>query len=899
MDGDSADPSGRGWTRVGLVAACLLAAITAALLMPAFAVDGLAGSPLERVLPGESADQNLGSGSGPGGSLGALNPGAGTGVGGEIGLNSETFGSTNTAVHFTVESSERTYWRTAAYGTYTGSGWERSTDTDPVEGSISHPGPDGEQIDYEVTLEKRASAVPTAYRPALIEGVDDPQVTDNGAIRSGSTLEAGTTIEGVSFTPQDDVDRLRSTGQSYPSEIEQRYTQLPEETPDRIEARTEAVFETADADDPYEKAAAVQEYLRSSKEYSLDVGERSESIADTFIFEMDAGYCEYFAASMAVMLRSQDIPTRYVVGYSSGQQVGPDTYEVRAMNAHAWVEVYFEGVGWVRFDPTPGNERLETQQEALADLDGEFDISESGSPGEQFTPGGGEGASDDFQSGLETSLNRTAVPETAVELTVTFNDKPVPGVEVLFNGASVGITDDNGTVVGRVPDAEELTVQIGEGDGSTPEPLARELFGSDAQRDNETGDVAYLDEQPSTQAAWGPGSHAPASTTLETGRQTVPAPPSLAQTEAPLPEDTHPIARTAAIVVDGEPVPGREVLLTARIDDVLIDNATVTVDGEEVGKTHESGQLVVELPDRTGDVSVAVEREAVSGQRTLTIPELTMSVETGALGPNSLGSATVRAELDGEPAVGVPVLLDGEEVAVTGPNGTAQVSLPFSHAATIAVEASGQTTSTTLTGLLYVPAGVGIGLVAVIGVVGYALRRRGLDRWLAASQLWTAVTKTLGRLRAGFVAVVTDGDRYLGVALGHIRTSLSTVAGVLTGATPVGSLWREPRRRIVAVSAAIAAVRSEPSPERDPSEQLTVREAWTRFLDSISASSATTRTPGELARHAIEEDGLPEQPVTELRDTFREVEYGPREASDRLDRVQRAIEQIERFEGER
>lgn len=894
MDGDSADPSGRDWTRVGLVTGCLLAAIALALLMPAFAADGLAGSPLERVLPGESADPNPGSGSGAGG-LGALNPGAGTGVGGEIGLDSETFGSTSTAVHFTVESSERTYWRTAAYGTYTGSGWERSTGTDPVEGSIDHPGPDGDRIDYEVTLEKRASAIPTAYRPALIEGIDDPRVTDNGAIQPGSALEAGTTIEGVSFAPRDDVDRLRSTDESYPSEIERRYTQLPDETPDRIETRTETVFEDADANDPYEKAVAVQEYLRSWKEYSLDVGERSGSIADTFIFEMDAGYCEYFATSMAVMLRSQDIPTRYVVGYSSGQRVGPDTYQVRGMNAHAWVEVYFEDIGWVRFDPTPGNERLETQQQALDGLDGDFDLGESGSPGEQFTPD--DDGIDQPEPGLETALNRTAVPGTGVELTVTYDGQPVAGVEVLFNGESVGITEPDGTVVGRVPDAEELTVQIREGDGTTPDALEELLFGSDGQDDAaELDDGNLTAEQASQPAISVPGGGVSTTSTLAAGRgSTVTASAPLAQTEQP--EDTHPIERTASIVTSGEPVPGGEVLLTARIDDVLIDGATVTVEGETVGLTNESGQLVIELPDRTGEVSVAVERAPLSGQRTIQIPELSMSVETGHLGPNSLGSATVIAELDGEPAAGIPVLLDGEEVAATGANGTAQVSLPFSHAATLAVEASGQTTTRTLTGLLYVPAGVGIGLTAVVVTVGYVLRRRGVGWRKLGGRLRAGIVMTRSGIHRGFVALVTDGDRYVRIVFGQIRAALATVGGLFTGATTVGELWRGAKRRI---SATVAAVRAEQPSERSGSaDQLTVREAWDRFLDSISARSATTQTPGELARHAIEEDGLPEQPVTELRDTFREVEYGPREASDRLDRVQRAIEQIEGEDGRR
>ena len=891
MDGDSADPSGRDWTRVGLVAGCLLAAIALTLLMPAFAVDGLAGSPLERVLPGESADPNPGAGTGAGGSLGALNPGAGTGVGGDIGLNSETFGSTNTEVHFTVESSQRTYWRTAAYGTYTGSGWERSTDTDPVEGSIDHPGPDGERIDYEVTLKQRASAVPTAYRPALIDGIDDPQVTDNGAIQPGSTLEAGTTIEGVSFAPRNDVDRLRSTDESYPSEIEQRYTQLPDGTPDRIESRTEAVFADADADDPYEKAVAVQEYLRSSKAYNLDVAERDDSIADTFIFEMDAGYCEYFATSMAVMLRTQDIPTRYVVGYSSGQRVGPDTYEVRAMNAHAWVEVYFEGVGWVRFDPTPGNERLETQQEALDDLEGEFDIGEAGSPGEQFTPGGTGGNSDEQrQQGLETSLNRTAVPGTAVELTVTYDDTPVRGVEVLFNGESVGITDPLGRVVGEVPDAEELTVEIREGDETTPDPLADALFGSGDEFD----DGNMTSESAGMQTVRVPGGAVPSATTVAADQQApLSSSPTPAQIGTDQPQDTHPIDRTASIVVNGEPVPGGEVLLTARIDDVVIDDAAVTVDGETVGRTNESGQLAIELPDRSGDVAVAVDRELVSGQRTITIPELTMAVETGALGPHSFGSATVSAKLDGDPAAGVPVMVGGEEVAVTGPNGTAQVLLPFTHATTIAVEASGQTRTTKLTGLLYLPAGVGAGLVVIVGVVGYALRRRGIG-WLAVgTRLRGGVTAIVTGLRRGFVALVTDGDRYVGIVVRRIRAALRAVAGIFTGSTSVGELWRRARGQIAAV------VRSRDSAEySEAGAQLTVREAWNRFLDSISANSATTQTPGELARHAIEEDGLPEQPVVELRDTFREVEYGSRNASDRLERVQRAIEQIEQ-EGER
>ncbi|MEF8821805.1 MAG: transglutaminase domain-containing protein, partial [Halovenus sp.] len=365
MEGsDSGDIPDRNWARTGLVLCSLLVVIAAAVVLPAFGTDGITGSPIERILPGESAGQTSGesqfgdSGSG----LGALNPGDSTGVGGDVGLDSDTYGSTDTKLHFTVESTSSTYWRTGAYDQYTGSGWERTGDSEPIDGSIAYDGSDGEQIDWEIEFQQPATAVPTAWRPKVIEGVDDPQLTAQRSIRTETPIEAGDTVDGVSYAPQQDPGTLRAAGTDYPSEIESQYTQLPRETPQRLERFTTNL--TADDETPYETAVTIEDWLEESKEYDLNVSERSDQIATSFIFEMDAGYCEYFATAMVSMLRSQDIPARYVVGYSSGQQVGEDTYEVRAMNAHAWVEVYFEDIGWVRFDPTPATERLSVQEEA-------------------------------------------------------------------------------------------------------------------------------------------------------------------------------------------------------------------------------------------------------------------------------------------------------------------------------------------------------------------------------------------------------------------------------------------------------------------------------------------------------------------------------------------------------
>jgi len=80
---------------------------------------------------------------------------------------------------------------------------------------------------------------------------------------------------------------------------------------------------------------------------------------------MDAGYCTYYATTMVTMLRSQDVPARFVTGYTDGERVDEDRQVVRGLNAHAWVEVYFPEYGWVQFDPTPGGPREAVREQNL------------------------------------------------------------------------------------------------------------------------------------------------------------------------------------------------------------------------------------------------------------------------------------------------------------------------------------------------------------------------------------------------------------------------------------------------------------------------------------------------------------------------------------------------------
>jgi len=105
--------------------------------------------------------------------------------------------------------------------------------------------------------------------------------------------------------------------------------------------------------DPAKVAARLAEHFSHDYTYSLQVPTTSGDPLESFVFVHRTGYCEYFAAALAVMLRSQGIPARLVSGYLGGDYVpGGGYYLVTQASAHAWVEAYLGG-SWVRFDPTP------------------------------------------------------------------------------------------------------------------------------------------------------------------------------------------------------------------------------------------------------------------------------------------------------------------------------------------------------------------------------------------------------------------------------------------------------------------------------------------------------------------------------------------------------------------
>ncbi|MFP3969607.1 transglutaminaseTgpA domain-containing protein, partial [Actinomadura fulvescens] len=140
----------------------------------------------------------------------------------------------------------------------------------------------------------------------------------------------------------------------YPSDILTPYTVLPRSIPPQVRTLAETV--TKGATTAYDQAVRLQRWFTQSGEFAYDLDPPPPSSAGDladFLLRTKRGYCEQFAASMAVMARILGIPARVAIGYTAGTQIGQREWEVRSKDAHAWPELYFEGAGWVRFEPTP------------------------------------------------------------------------------------------------------------------------------------------------------------------------------------------------------------------------------------------------------------------------------------------------------------------------------------------------------------------------------------------------------------------------------------------------------------------------------------------------------------------------------------------------------------------
>ena len=207
------------------------------------------------------------------------------------------------------------------------------------------------------------------------DGDGSPQAV--GAVRWGGApdvavlaprerLKQGETYSTLGFISDVDPEALRAAGRQgppaypayasdYPEWVETYYTALPDEVPDRVRALARQL--AGDIDNPYDQAKAIESYLRQFP-IGFDIGDTppGRDAVDYFLFEARAGYFDYHASAMVVLLRSLGVPSRLAVGFVVDEaDIDRETgaYTVRDEDAYAWVEVYFPGYGWVEFNPSP------------------------------------------------------------------------------------------------------------------------------------------------------------------------------------------------------------------------------------------------------------------------------------------------------------------------------------------------------------------------------------------------------------------------------------------------------------------------------------------------------------------------------------------------------------------
>jgi transglutaminase-like putative cysteine protease len=252
-------------------------------------------------------------------------------------------------------------WRGLAFDHYDGRSWQRSDPVQypvPIRGGYfkleeSVAGTDWLYQTY--FLEALSTDVVFAAHKALAVSRDVGYLAEDSAenLYAGSNPQRKLRYEALSDLSHPDFKADLSATGSIPPEVARAYLQLPSLDP-RIKDLAEEA--TGSADSPYEKAKALETYLRTRYTYSLELASAGKGIdpVTMFLFETREGHCEYFASAMAILLRYLGIPSRFVNGFQAGEynRLAGD-WIVRQYHAHSWTEAYFPRYGWIEFDPTP------------------------------------------------------------------------------------------------------------------------------------------------------------------------------------------------------------------------------------------------------------------------------------------------------------------------------------------------------------------------------------------------------------------------------------------------------------------------------------------------------------------------------------------------------------------
>ncbi|MBP2097237.1 transglutaminase-like domain-containing protein [Enterococcus rivorum] len=273
-------------------------------------------------------------------------------------------------VLFTALQTNRHYWHVETKDRYTGKGWrslsDKETIFDPQESAIlidpNYQGTFLEESIIDLSFKDQSNYLPQPYGK-LVVPLDNNKKTSLIPQKNRVNFEQRPiNLSLIYQAPVYTETELKQTQTNHLEEQENKQnTQIPMTMPTRINELATKL--TKQEKNQYDKVKAIETYLRTTGGYrysKIDTPYTPEDkdYVDYFLFESKIGYCDNYSSAMVILLRTLDIPSRWVKGFAPGERsydsaAATNKYTIRNSDAHSWPEVYFEGYGWIPFEPTP------------------------------------------------------------------------------------------------------------------------------------------------------------------------------------------------------------------------------------------------------------------------------------------------------------------------------------------------------------------------------------------------------------------------------------------------------------------------------------------------------------------------------------------------------------------
>jgi transglutaminase-like putative cysteine protease len=275
----------------------------------------------------------------------------------------------------------RYYWQARNYDLYQEGLW-KTTRTDEItyrteDGTMPSPGWVGRQtvtlrftpqIPFSAALYYPSVPLSVSRSSKVLVGRNSDNSIDINGITLLKPMRAGESYQVRAWVAAPTANQLLAADRNYPDWVRDRYLQLPDNLPGRITELAQKLI--LGQVTQYEQVEAVTSYLRTEMTYREIVPESplNQDPVDWFLFDYKAGFCNYYASAEIVLLRAIGIPARLAVGYAEGEtEESRDKFTIREKDSHAWVEVYFSGIGWVEFEPTTNQPVIIYPKEELFD----------------------------------------------------------------------------------------------------------------------------------------------------------------------------------------------------------------------------------------------------------------------------------------------------------------------------------------------------------------------------------------------------------------------------------------------------------------------------------------------------------------------------------------------------